>query len=280
MKIVTLIENTTDNPNLMCENGLSLFIEFNDLKIIFDTGTSKNFISNAKVLGINVEDIDYVIISHAHSGHTGGLAELLAVNTKAKVFMKPEVLDDYYISYGPMNKYIGINKKVFEKNKQRFYLVKDDVKIFNDGYLISNIISEDKYRAQYNSFMELKDNNLINDSFQHELFFVIVQNHKLIIFTGCSHNGIVNIVETAMRKFKNTPIHSLVGGFHLVEMPPLNEFNYTPNYIDRIMLKLYKYNIEKFYTCHCTGIEAFNNFKMFFKDNVQYIRTGKIINIE
>lgn len=280
MKIVTLIENTTEDTNLKCENGLSLYIEFNDKRIIFDTGASKNFIFNARILGINLEDVDYVIISHAHSNHTGGLEEFLAVNNKAKVFMKPQVLDDYYINYGPMNKYFGINKKVFEHNKKRFCLVEDNVRIFKDGYLINKIMREDKYKTQDNSFMELKDNRLINDSFEHELFFVITQNHKLIIFTGCSHNGIVNIIETANKQFNNTPIQSLVGGFHLTEMPILKELNYAPNYIDRIILKLYKYNIQKFYTCHCTGIEAFNNFQIFFKQNIQYINTGKTIYIE
>ena len=245
MRIITLAENTTNYSELKCEKGLSLYIEFNDKKIIFDTGAGKNFIYNAAKLGINLEEIDYVIISHAHSGHTGGLGDFLKINKKAKVCMKPEALDDYYINYGPMNSFAGISKSVFVHNKHRFCFTRDNVRIFRDAYLINNIACDEKYKAKNSSFMELRNNQLISDCFSHELFLVLVTNHKLDIFTGCSHNGIVNIIETANIQFNRTPIRSLIGGFHLTEVPQFNELNYTPNYIDRIILKLYILRVDK-----------------------------------
>ena len=78
MKITTIIENTTNRPELDVEEGLSLLIEHNGKNILFDTGISSHMISNAKTLGIALEDVDICVISHGHFDHTGGLSAFLA----------------------------------------------------------------------------------------------------------------------------------------------------------------------------------------------------------
>ena len=88
MKIVTLIENLADSPGLVAEHGLSLYIDTGDKKILFDTGQSGLFIQNAQKLGVDVSEIDALVISHGHYDHTGGLRPFLEVNKKAKVFAK------------------------------------------------------------------------------------------------------------------------------------------------------------------------------------------------
>lgn len=78
VKITTLIENNKDeNSSLLNEHGLSLFIEIDKMKIIFDTGQSENFIKNAHNLNIDFKKADYVILSHNHYDHTGGFAVVL-----------------------------------------------------------------------------------------------------------------------------------------------------------------------------------------------------------
>ena len=83
MKISTLIENLVNKKGLSAENGLALYIETGNKKILFDTGQTGLFMKNAKVLGISIEDIDILVLSHGHYDHTGGLYPFLAKNNKA-----------------------------------------------------------------------------------------------------------------------------------------------------------------------------------------------------
>lgn len=78
MKINTLIENEANsNPELKYEFGLSLFIEDEDISVLFDTGKSGDFTKNAQKLQVPLSNIKHVVLSHSHFDHTGGIRELL-----------------------------------------------------------------------------------------------------------------------------------------------------------------------------------------------------------
>ena len=91
-KITTLVENAVYRRNLQAEHGLSLLIENNGYKILFDTGQSDLFIRNATLSDIEIAEVDFLILSHGHSDHTGGLRHFLSVNKKASVICKQEAL--------------------------------------------------------------------------------------------------------------------------------------------------------------------------------------------
>ena len=84
-KITTLVENAVYRRNLQAEHGLSLLIENNGYKILFDTGQSDLFIRNATLSDIEIAEVNFLILSHGHSDHTGGLRHFLSVNKKASV---------------------------------------------------------------------------------------------------------------------------------------------------------------------------------------------------
>ena len=90
-KITTLVENAVYGRSLQAEHGLSLLIESEGYKILFDTGQSDLFIRNAALLDIDIAEVDFLILSHGHSDHTGGLRHFLAINKKASVICKQEV---------------------------------------------------------------------------------------------------------------------------------------------------------------------------------------------
>ena len=85
IKITTLVENSVYGKGLQGEHGLSLLVDTGEHRLLFDTGASDLFIRNAGALGIDLGDVDFLVLSHGHRDHTGGLHHFLAMNHKAKV---------------------------------------------------------------------------------------------------------------------------------------------------------------------------------------------------
>src|SRR5574344_3030767 len=101
MELKILIDNnqSKSNPKLLSEHGLSIYIEEGSLRYLFDVGASGRWSINARELGLNVEDIDHLILSHGHADHTGGLSSFLIQNSKAKIFASEKVSKYSYSSY-------------------------------------------------------------------------------------------------------------------------------------------------------------------------------------
>ena len=90
MRIVVLAENTTCSEQFTCEHGLSLLIETEREKILFDAGQTDLFAENAEKLGISLNDIDFAILSHGHFDHSGGMLTFLRQNQTAPLYIHRE----------------------------------------------------------------------------------------------------------------------------------------------------------------------------------------------
>lgn len=96
MKIVNLMEDTCGNPACLYEHGFSLYIETSKHKLLADTGASKKTIENAKRLGIDLKEIDIVIISHGHYDHGGGIIAFVQENPHAKIYIRENAFGRFY----------------------------------------------------------------------------------------------------------------------------------------------------------------------------------------
>jgi 7,8-dihydropterin-6-yl-methyl-4-(beta-D-ribofuranosyl)aminobenzene 5'-phosphate synthase len=278
MKIVTLIENMKgDSKGLINEKGLCLYIEKHNKHILFDIGRTDNFISNAKKLGISLEDIDVVVISHGHGDHGGGLLPFLKINDKAKVYMKRRASEDYYFKAMFFNKSVRINKRVFEEYSSRINYIESFTEILKDIYIITDI--EKNYDSpKGNKYLYIKEKNkLVKDKFEHELLLVIKEEDGICIFTGCSHSGAANMIQTARNTFCNIRIKAIIGGFHLLRMPIVNWISASQSEIDVITKKIIDEKIEKVYTGHCTGEKGYKKLKNVLGSRIEYISTGREI---
>ena len=268
MKVISLIDNESINKNLYKEHGLSLYIEVDNLRLIFDTGSSGNFIKNAIKLSLDLKSIDYVVISHGHYDHTGGLKEFLKLNTKAKVILKKNCVKEYYSKKSFYYKYIGMDKSLLNNYIDRFLFIEEDYQIDNNIKLITNIDKKNDNSYISRNLFVLEENILKKDNFKHELILTILYKNKLNIFSGCSHSGILNIIYTASTHFQVMSIDTVIGGFHL------KSINNNSEYIYNLSKKLCEFNANKFYTCHCTGIKPYKLLKSIMKDKISYLSTG------
>ena len=109
MRVTCLIENTTDRPDMHAEHGMSLYLETASHRILFDTGQTGAFADNAETLGIDLSQVDTVILSHGHYDHGGGLKRFFSLNRTSPVYISPHAFEPHY--HGP-DRYIGLDPEL------------------------------------------------------------------------------------------------------------------------------------------------------------------------
>ena len=272
MIIKVLAENTSISDAFGSEHGLSLYIETNKRKrkILFDVGASNLSLKNAKKLDVNIPDVDYLIVSHGHYDHGGGLRSFLRVNKKAEVFIHNLAFGKYY-SLRPNKKmeYIGLDEGL--KNDKRIILTSDRFFISKGIHVLSNITQKEPLPTSNRSLFMEQDGHIVQDNFAHEQILIIEEKGNTILFTGCAHNGIVNILEHFYYLEGRMPDY-VIGGFHLSNPSAGTHENLES--IDKVSEYLMNTN-AKYYPCHCTGIEPYNRLKSFMGDSIDYLSAGR-----
>lgn len=274
MKLRMLIENESEKIDLHKEHGISLYIETDGRKILFDTGASGAFIANAQKMGVDIEDIDKVIISHAHSDHCGGLMGFLDTNVKAPVYISDKARREYYIKLLLKNENISVPPEVFDEYSDRICFISGFTQIDDCVYLVTDFLREYPLVKSSKHLLVESEGQFIRDNFEHEVALVINNGGKLIIITGCSHNGVDNMVETVIRRFPDMPIQTVIGGFHLMGFPFHRLMGESRANIVSLGKRLLDYRIERTYTCHCTGSWGYSVLKETMGDRIGYFKTG------
>lgn len=265
MKIVTLVENLVYQQGLVSEHGFSVYIETGNRKILFDTGQSGLFLQNAQTLGIDMEEVDALVLSHGHYDHTGGLYPFLKKNTKARVYAKKELFTPKYHGH---NHFIGTPRNEILL-KDRLVVVGAVTELAENVFIMPHIALYHSDDTHFKGFSKKVDNGFVADEFDDELFLAIRKDEQINILTACSHRGITNICTSATDHFK-LPIGLILGGFHMMNCTA-EQYAQTTNYFKSLQPK-------SIGVCHCTGVSQYANLKRDCQTDVFYNETGhKII---
>lgn len=282
MQITTLIENHEEcrGSGLVAEHGLSLHIEHGGRQLLFDTGASGAFVSNASRLGIDLNRVDAAVLSHHHFDHGGGLAAFFGVNHHAPVYLRrPPDGEPYFKTMRFANRYIGLPEMLLENHRDRFIFLEESLEVLPSVFIITRI--ESRYdRPRGNRLLYLKTpEGFIHDPFDHELVMVVRGNDGLVVFTGCSHSGALNMVQSVMNRFPEEHISAVMGGFHLVGLPLINSTAESKARIVEIGCTMKSLPVEHYWTGHCTGKKAFGILQGVLGDRLAAIHSGTKIAI-
>lgn len=287
MKITTLIENSIGhNKNLFNEHGLSIFIESDDCNILFDTGKTGNFVQNARDLNVNLLKTNCLVLSHAHYDHCGGVKKyindfntkpLLCISehffnnmNKYRHCQRSENLD--FSSDTKEYKYIGIDfdeQYIKNKNLHIKYINEGMTKLSSRICIFTNFERNNKFEKLNPNMMIKRDNNYVVDTFKDEIVLTIDTSKGLLVLLGCSHPGVMNILNTIIKR-TDKKIYGVLGGTHLIEADT-NRINETINYFKDLNIKLIGVS-------HCTGEKAVDLLKQSC-DNFFINCTGTILEI-
>lgn len=271
MKIITLVEDTAGSGNCGCEHGLSFYVETEKHKLLVDSGATDLFLRNAKLLQVDIRQVDTLILSHGHYDHGGGIPAFVRYNPNAKIYMNALAGGAYYNLKNDREKYIGIDKRCMEL--PQCVQIWEDLWIDEELYLFSGITG-DRYPAKGNLLLKEKiRDTFVQDTFAHEQCLVITQGEQRILMSGCAHNGILNILDKYVRVFHGFP-DIVISGFHLMQSQPYEAEDVTK--IKKIAKELKKTG-ALFYTGHCTGQAAYDIMKPILGERLRPIHSGEVL---
>ena len=268
VKIVILLENTTESSKLKCKHGLSLYAETEKHKILFDMGPNDLFLRNAETLGVDIADIDIAVISHGHVDHCGGLKYFLEKNKKAKIYIRPQAAEKHYVKVLGIPFYAGINRSLLSSD--RFVFTGDTHVIDNELMLFSGVMGQFPLPKSDSNLYAKTNGKMVADDFCHEQNLMITSGDSRILLCGCAHAGIVNIVRRA-EELIGSDTTAVIGGMHLYE--PTKKRYESNKYIDGVADALSEIQ-SSYYTYHCTGAKAYERMKTCLGTRLTYLRTG------
>ncbi|MBE6555034.1 MAG: MBL fold metallo-hydrolase [Ruminococcaceae bacterium] len=248
MRVTVLLENTSSRPDIGAEHGLSLYLETaSGMRVLFDMGGSALFAKNAEVLGIALDRTDAAVLSHGHYDHGGGLSAFLQCCHDAPVYISPHAFLPHFSGDGA--KYIGLDPSLAPNGhmSSRFRAVEDQAVIGEGVTVCSCRDCELREPLDTAGLGMVADGCYLPEDFRHEQYLLIEEDGRRILVSGCSHRGILNIMEWFSPDV-------LIGGFHLMKRDPACEEDRA--LLDRIAERLLSYSTV-FYTGHCTGGAAY-----------------------
>lgn len=278
MRVVALIENTSATEQLKAEHGLSLYVENGGESFLIDTGASDRFISNAQRMKIDLTKVKKVLISHNHVDHTGGIEALIRMNPSVKIYAKAACMGDFYAKYGMIRIPVGLIADLYEEYPANFIFYNNFQQIAPGFFAMTNEIPDyTMYAQDYRNYKD-EGGKLIKDNFDHEAFFVIFPDKRrengCVVISPCSHCGIVNVLKTVRKSFPDSPIISVVGGFHMMGSST-KKLCCTDEYVDKTINEIKAIETGVLYTCHCTGLAGYADMKPALGERIQYLQTGE-----
>lgn len=133
MRCITLLENTCGNADCIAEHGLCIYVETQKHKLLLDTGQTDAFLHNAKAVGVDIADVDTVVLSHGHYDHSGGILPFCSVNHKAQIYMQKTAAEPHFNG----ERYIGIDKRIPEL--PNINLLDGDIQLDDELFLFTGI---------------------------------------------------------------------------------------------------------------------------------------------
>lgn len=260
-----LIDNLT-RDDLLPEWGLSVYIEHEGHSFLLDTGASDKFLENARAMGVDLGKVEFGVLSHAHYDHADGMGAFFESNKMAPFYLSAGAKENCYSRKKILPRYIGIQKGLLERYKDRIAHVDGDLEVLPGVTLLPHK-TPGLARVGKKVGMYVRQGwRWSYDSFAHEQSLVVETEKGLVIFNSCSHGGADTIIREVAETFPGKQIYAYVGGLHL--------YRSSDEDVRALADGIRKTGIRHVYTGHCTGDHAFALLKEELGDGVHQIYTG------
>jgi len=272
LRITTLSENTaTPRRRLLAEWGLSVLVEIDNLNILLDTGQSVSTAHNAAVLGVDLSQIERIVLSHGHYDHTGGLCEVLSrMNKEMGIIAHPEIWASKYVYRANEGRYsyIGIpfQREELETLGASFMLTTEPVWLTDNIVTSGEIPMVTDYEKIDANLCIKKSGEFHSDPLGDDQAIFIKTEQGLVVLLGCAHRGMINTLYHARELTGVESIYMVLGGTHLIRASEVQ--------LELTISGLRALGVQRLGISHCTGMWAAARLAQEFGESFFFCNTG------
>ncbi len=280
LKITVLAEDSVQYESpLLGQHGISFLLEARKQdvceRILVDVGQNPSaLLRNMRLLGIQPSTIDALFLTHCHYDHTQGTVEVLkAIGKKGfPVVAHPDTFRPHFVK-DPYLRHVGVmpedSRPRIEEAGGLLFLTADPFPFVPGLITTGEVRRQTDFEEVGIALFTLVDGETVQDTMKDDISLVAqVTDKGLVIVTGCSHAGIVNIVKHSVEMTGENRIAAILGGFHLLAA--------SEERIGKTVAALSQFDIELISAGHCTGFKAQAALYQAFKDRFKPLQTGMI----
>ncbi len=249
-RITVLVEDTAGGRDLLAEHGLSLWIEVDEKRILFDTGQSTVLRDNARRLGVRLERIDAVVLSHGHYDHTGGLDAVLRQSDRPVVYAHPAAFAAKYARLPDgQGRAVGVPDldELSVRERADLVWVEEPTQVCDRVHVTGPVPRTTGYEDTGGPFFSDQRCTVPDPMVDDQAAFIETPSGTTVIL-GCAHAGVINTLRYVQTLTGGRPIHTVIGGMHLLRA--------TPERMNQTVAELRRLQVRRLLPCHCTGFEA------------------------
>ena len=246
--------------NFRSEHGLSIWMEYGNKRVLFDTGQNETVLKNAKLLGIDLKQTDAIVLSHGHYDHTGGLAAILNVAPNATIYLHPSAIKPKFSQKNGKVREIGMsdstkNLIVALAENGKVVWTRKPTQVFPGLFVTGQIPRNSGFENDGNTFFVDK-NCQKPDLLSDDQALVLNLPKGMVILFGCAHAGVINTLDYIAKLNREKRTCTVIGGMHLL--------NSSSERIEHTIGALEQFNVQRIGMAHCTGKEAEERFCIAF----------------
>ena len=246
-----LVDDDVHLPGCLPEKGLSLLLECDGLKVLFDSGRGRALRHNAAVMGIDLASLTHVVLSHGHYDHVGGIGSLPVYSDPIPLIACPDVFNErgYFLPLLPRRYNLyrlsgDLDPRQLATRGLLPHCSAEPVWLSERLVFLGSILRREQAKPSLLGYM-VRGGRVEKDLISDDSALVYKSEQGLIVFIGCGHAGAENIIARAKEVCGDERIHAVIGGLHL-------KFS-GPQRAVALGTYLQEEAVEKLFACHCTG---------------------------